>query len=57
MSKEISVLDRYPDYAVNIGIEVHAQLKALSQRTGRSMQEIAREAIQIYLAKESQAAL
>ena len=38
---------------VRLPIEVHAQLKALSQGTGRSMQEIAREAIQVYLAKES----
>jgi len=37
--------------AIKLPIEVHAKLKALSERTGRSMQEIAREAIQQYIAQ------
>jgi predicted DNA-binding protein len=39
---------------VRVPIEVHARLKSLSTMTGRSMQELAREAIQQYIAMESQ---
>jgi aspartyl-tRNA(Asn)/glutamyl-tRNA(Gln) amidotransferase subunit B len=31
MSKHVSVLDQYPDYALNIGIEVHVQLTTASK--------------------------
>lgn len=31
MSKRTSILDKYPDYALNIGIEVHVQLKTKSK--------------------------
>ena len=31
MSKSISVIDHYPDYELNIGIEVHAQLSTKSK--------------------------
>ena len=41
---------------LRLPIEVHAKLKALSQRTGQSMQEIARHAILEYIAKESETA-